>query len=159
MNGTLLHKRSLIIGVEPTTSSLDVGEIGINVADGKVFIHKSGSAGESIETVVTTNSSTSGSLVINGNIFATTYTGDGSNLIFTRLNTSQSANSLLIVGNEYNNYENRQTTEFRNGDVIVSGSVTIADDGILILKAIDTTPTPISGGVYFSTEGSFFIGF
>lgn len=159
MNGKVLHKRSLIIGVEPTTSSLDVGEIGINVADGKVFIHKSGSLGESIETVVTTNSNTIGNLIITGNIHASTFSGNGSNLIFTTLNTSQSSDSLLIVGNIHNDYEHKQTTEFRNGDVIVSGSVTIANDGFLILNPINTPPTPVSGGIYFSNEGNFFVGF
>jgi hypothetical protein len=39
--------------------------LGINVADGKVYIHKSGS-GQSIETLVTTNSTTTGSIYLTG---------------------------------------------------------------------------------------------
>ena len=39
----ILQKRSLTAGKVPDTGSLLVGELGINVADGKVYIHKSGS--------------------------------------------------------------------------------------------------------------------
>lgn len=61
----ILQKRSLIAGKVPDTGSLLVGEIGINVADGKVYIHKSGS-GQSIETLVSTNSITTGSITLLG---------------------------------------------------------------------------------------------
>ena len=61
----ILQKRSLIAGKVPDTGSLLVGELGINVADGKVYIHKSGS-GQSIETLVTTNSTTTGSIYLTG---------------------------------------------------------------------------------------------
>ena len=71
----IFHKRSLTSGSIPTVSSLSVGEIAINVPDGKIYIHKSGSNsnGESIESAITTNSTAnigllmlSGSLVISG---------------------------------------------------------------------------------------------
>ena len=72
---SILHKRSSTTGSIPTTSSLSVGEIAINVADGKMFIHKSSSAGESIESPIVSNSTTSigttvlsGSLVISGSL-------------------------------------------------------------------------------------------
>jgi len=61
----ILQKRSIIAGKVPDTGSLLVGELGINVADGKVYIHKSGS-GQSIETLVTTNSTTTGSIYLTG---------------------------------------------------------------------------------------------
>lgn len=61
----ILQKRSLIAGKVPDTGSLLVGELGINVADGKVYIHKSGSQ-QSIETLVTTNSTTTGSIYLTG---------------------------------------------------------------------------------------------
>ena len=65
MAQNILHRRSLIAGKVPDTGSLLVGELGINVADGKVYLHKSGSR-ESIETIVTTNSTTTGSITITG---------------------------------------------------------------------------------------------
>ena len=61
----ILQKRSIIAGKVPDTGSLLVGELGINVADGKVYIHKSGSV-QSIETLVTTNSTTTGSIYLTG---------------------------------------------------------------------------------------------
>ena len=39
-------KRNLAGGNKPTTSDLAIGELGMNVHDGKVFLRKSGSAGE-----------------------------------------------------------------------------------------------------------------
>jgi hypothetical protein len=61
----ILHRRSVIAGKVPDTGSLLVGELGINVADGKVYLHKSGSQ-QSIETIVTTNSTTTGSITLTG---------------------------------------------------------------------------------------------
>ncbi len=61
----ILQKRSIIAGKVPDTGSLLTGELGINVYDGKVYIHKSGSS-ESIETLVTTNSTTTGSIYLTG---------------------------------------------------------------------------------------------
>lgn len=65
MAQNILHRRSLIAGKVPDTGSLLVGELGINVYDGKVYLHKSGSS-QSIETLVTTNSTTTGSIYLTG---------------------------------------------------------------------------------------------
>ena len=65
----ILHKRSLTSGSVPTISTLSVGEIAINVPDGKMFIHKSGSAGESIESPIVSNSTTNiGLIVLSGSL-------------------------------------------------------------------------------------------
>lgn len=61
----ILQKRSIIAGKVPDTGSLLVGELGINVYDGKVYIHKSGSS-QSIQTLVTTDSTTTGSIYLTG---------------------------------------------------------------------------------------------
>ena len=61
----ILQKRSLIAGKVPDTGSLLVGELGVNVYDGKVYLHKSGSS-QSIQTLVTTNSITTGSITLTG---------------------------------------------------------------------------------------------
>lgn len=63
MAQNILQRRSAIQGKTPNTSSLAVGEIGINTYDGRVFIHKSGST-QSIEHIVTTNSITTGSITL-----------------------------------------------------------------------------------------------
>lgn len=43
MADRILHKRSLTPGSVPTTSSLEIGELAINVNDGKLFLRQSGS--------------------------------------------------------------------------------------------------------------------
>ena len=49
-------KRSAVPSKVPTTSDLDLGEIAINTYDGRVFLHVSNSAKNTIEHIVTTNS-------------------------------------------------------------------------------------------------------
>jgi hypothetical protein len=96
-------------------------------------------------------------LLVSGSVTANLYYGDGSELFFTKLSTSSSLDSTLVIGNRYNEYENKQTTVFQNGDIIVSGSVTVGNQGILILNPITTPPTAVSGAIYFSTSGEFFV--
>jgi hypothetical protein len=76
MAQNILQRRSAIQGKVPNTSSLQVGEIGINTYDGKAFIHKSGSI-ESIESFVITNSTTTGSITL-------TQTGSFGELVVTQ---------------------------------------------------------------------------
>ena len=67
MAQSIILKRSATTGKVPTTSSLSVGELAINTYDGKVFLKKSGSS-ESIETIVTTDSLTTGSISLTGDL-------------------------------------------------------------------------------------------
>lgn len=90
--------------------------------------------------------------------FTGSFTGDGSNLTFETLNTNKTADSVLVIGNIYNNYSNKQTTIFKNGDVTVSGSVSIADTGILLLTPRDTPNTHVSGGLFYSSSGELYLG-
>ena len=71
MADRILHKRSLTAGSVPSTSSLELGELAINVNDAKVFLRKSGSSGESVEALVSTNTLTSGSIFISGSVAIT----------------------------------------------------------------------------------------
>lgn len=61
----LLQRRSAVSGSRPTTSSLRVGEIGLNTYDGKAFMHKSGSVDEVVDIVVA-GSNTLGDISILG---------------------------------------------------------------------------------------------
>jgi hypothetical protein len=61
----LLQRRSGVSGSIPTTSTLRVGEIGLNTYDGKAFIHKSGSV-DTIVDIVVAGSTTSGSIYLTG---------------------------------------------------------------------------------------------
>jgi len=51
MADKILHKRSLTPGSIPTTSSLEIGELAINVNDGKLYLRQSGSITDQIINV------------------------------------------------------------------------------------------------------------
>ena len=85
-------KRSLTGGSKPTTSNLSVGELAINVNDGRVFLRKSGSAvGDNVKEFVTLDheGTLTGSLNISGSVTASYFVGDGSQL--TNLTVAQTA--------------------------------------------------------------------
>lgn len=69
MPDKIIHLRSLTAGSVPSTSSLGVGQIAINVNDGKIFVRQSGSYGDTVQTAVTTNNVTTGSVTISGSLF------------------------------------------------------------------------------------------
>lgn len=64
-------KRSGVTGKVPDISSLELGEIAINTFDGRAFIKKSGSGFiENVVHLVTTNSTTTGSIYLSGSFTA-----------------------------------------------------------------------------------------
>ena len=79
-------KRTTTPGSVPTTSDLSLGELAINVHDGKVFLRRSGSVDDVRE--ILTNEFT-GSLGVSGSITATEFIGNGSGL--TNLTVAQTA--------------------------------------------------------------------
>lgn len=99
----LLHRRSAVSGSRPTTSTLRVGEIGLNTYDGKAFIHKSGSVDEVVDIVVA-GSNTEGNINILG-------TGSFNELIVT--NDINLSGSIFVTGDVVG-----------NGDIDIAGAVT-----------------------------------
>jgi len=94
-----------------------------------------------------------GKLWVTGSVSASLVFGQivsGSELIFDKLSTSQSSDSQLVIGNSFGDYVNKQTTIFKNGDVILSGS--------LILEA-KNNPLAIAGGLIYSSSNEFYLGF
>ena len=67
MAQNIILKRSAVPGRVPDTGSINFGEVAINTYDGKLYFKKSGSV-ESVETIVTTNSITSGSIFVSDDI-------------------------------------------------------------------------------------------
>jgi hypothetical protein len=61
-------RRSSVSGQKPTNSNLELGELALNTTDGKAFMAKSGSLGTSIEELVITNASNTGSINLSGSI-------------------------------------------------------------------------------------------
>ena len=79
MAQTVKLKRSAASGKVPDTDSLELGEIAINTNDGKIYFEKNdGSA--TIQTIVTTDSQTTGSIELTGAVTASAFSGDGSAL-------------------------------------------------------------------------------
>lgn len=101
MAQNILLKRSAVPGKTPTTGSLELGELAINTYDGKIHFKKSGSS-ESIESIVTTNSTISGSISL-------TETGS-----FGELTVS---NDINILGSAY-----------IDGDVVSNGDIDVLGD-------------------------------
>jgi hypothetical protein len=67
MAQNIILKRSAVPGRVPDTGSINLGEVAINTFDGKLYFKKSGSV-ESVETIITTNSITSGSIFVSDDI-------------------------------------------------------------------------------------------
>jgi len=67
----ITHIRSAVPGKTPVTSSLELGEFAINTHDGKVFIRRSGSFGDEVVQVVTTEAKNTGSVDISGSLLIT----------------------------------------------------------------------------------------
>ena len=63
MAQSIILKRSSLPGKVPDTGSLNAGELAINTYDGKIFIKRSGNV-DTIQSVLTTDSTTTGSISI-----------------------------------------------------------------------------------------------
>ena len=105
---------------------------------GSVIVSQSLSFGssESDNHVVTGSLLIQGDIVSSGNvsiqeldIYDRLLFRASNNFIFT----SQSDDTELTIGNQYNDYEYKQTTTFKNAEVVVSGSLTLTE-GVLIFN-------------------------
>jgi len=89
MAQTIKLRRSATTGNVPTTAQLALGEVALNTFDGRAFIKKDNGA-ESIEHLITTNSETTGSINLIGNITASGAISASGDLF---INTSDAAGS------------------------------------------------------------------
>jgi hypothetical protein len=98
MADTILIKRSLTSGSIPSTSSLEVGELAINVPDAKLFLKQSGSNVETIRSLLTLDAPMSGNILLTGSITlspnrvvqATAFSG-------SLFGTASAANSITFI--------------------------------------------------------------
>ena len=149
MADLILIKRNLTAGAVPTTASLALGELAVNVADGKLFMRRSGSVGDVVTTFNPFNNfiasgPVTASVDVSTNTFLIT---SASRNIFSINNTggvtiSGSAQTLFLVKNTVNN-----------------NILSVSQSGIVIVatQSVDLTGTAPNGGIYF-TSGSFFVG-
>jgi len=142
---SILQKRSLVAGTLPTTASLLVGEIGVNVPDGRIFLRKSGST-DTIQSAITTGAQNSGSVVLSGS-----------------LNLYGTSGSVLSVASDTLEFNGDQM-EF-TGSFVVSGSTTLigrltASDitGSLFGTASRAISSSFATSASYSTNGFPFSG-
>ena len=142
----ILHKRSLTSGSIPTTASLAVGQLAINVPDGRIFLRKSGST-DTIESAITTNAPNSGSVSLTGSLSISgssgtvfSLTGD---VIEIDSDSAEITGSFIVSG----------STRLI-GPVSVTGSLSITGS----LSAVGLTAGTGSGDVimYNTASGQFF---
>jgi hypothetical protein len=79
MAQVLKLKRTAVQGKVPNTSSLELGELAINTFDGKIYFEKDNGTA-SVETILVTDSTTTGSINLIGAVSASYFKGDGSAL-------------------------------------------------------------------------------
>ena len=77
MAQTVKLKRSSVASKVPTTSDLELGELAMNTVDGKVYFEKNDGS-PSVQTILTTDSQTTGSIDLTGAVTASYFKGDGS---------------------------------------------------------------------------------
>jgi hypothetical protein len=141
MPDRIIHKRSLTPGSVPATSSLSLGEIAINVNDGKLFFRQSGSVGDvtvsPIMPVQTGSFATTGS-----NTFKGTETISGSILL---------TGSLSIIGNTiYTGSVFHSGSKYLNGTFVQTGSLSISGSTTQIGNNNLFGNTTLSGSITIS---------
>jgi len=154
MPQTLILRRSAVSGNKPTVAKLALGELAINTYDGKLFFHKSGSNGASIEEILVGNSNNTGSFTISGSqhtlIGNTTVTGSlaarsvsGSMTIGTSSELTQQVSGSMPY---YMSLRNGSTDIFK-----------INSEGVMQVGSFDPLPTPVPGGFVMSSSGAFYV--
>lgn len=156
-------KRSLVGGSKPTTSNLEVGELAMNVTDGRVFLRKSGSAvGDTIKELVTLDHEgiLTGSLRASGSISASAFQGDGSQL--TNITVAQVATTKANFTNQTSvTVDHNLNTESPIIQVYDSNDFQIIPDSIKLTNnntATVTFSTAESGYVVVAQGGHLISG-
>jgi hypothetical protein len=135
----IIQKRSLTLGSIPTTASLAVGEIAMNIPDGRIYLRKSGSGSDTIQSAITTGAQNSGSVFLTGslNISGTgsvfDVAGDvlefsGDQMEFT--GSFITTGSLRVVGNTImTGSVNITGSLLLNGSPVVTGQIVLTAGG------------------------------
>ena len=211
---SILIRRSNVAGKVPTTAQLELGELAVNTTDGKIFLKKSSSLGESIEAAVTTNTTTTGSVNLLGNLLiigkssfsgsvnfsgsliphvvsgktsihsvgsstaawqdvyvsrSLSFVNDSSGVVaevfggdeYIQLGNVRINTSSVVIYNQSNQIQTKISSEAPDFFIIKSGSFLAAQinsEGVMVLGKFDTPPTPVTGAMYYSSDGNFYLG-
>jgi hypothetical protein len=148
MADIILHRRSFDTGSVPTTHSLGIAQFAINVPDGKVFIHKSSSVSESIVSVVTTDSITTGSITLTATASAALFIGQFSGS-FTGVDTTLISSGSASAAIKYD--VSGSSSLQINTDTYISGALYVS----LYSGSTAVTGTNIYGTASFADTASF----
>ena len=167
----ILQKRSLTSGSIPTTSSLAVGEIAMNVPDGKIYLRKSGSGSDTIQSAITTGAQNSGSVSLTGSLSIYSTSGNvldavGDQMEFT--GSFVTSGSLKVVGSVLVTGSlsvTGSTVEFSGdqmeftGSFITSGSLRVIGDTAITgsLRVSGSITGSLLGTASLATSSSFAI--
>ena len=108
-------KRSAVSGKTPQTSSLQLGELAVNTTDGKIYLHRSSSSDDSIQSVLTTDATITGSLKLSGSQHIS-----GSTNVMDDINYGGSLSSSLGSTSSFDRFTSVGTSSI--GFLIASGS-------------------------------------
>ena len=164
-------KRSAVAGKTPQTSSLELGELAVNTNDGKIYLHRSSSSDDSIQSVLTTDATITGSLKLSGSqhISGSTNVMDdlsyGGNLSaslgstssfdrFTSVGTS-SIGFLIATGSNLLNLTEAQTGSFASGSDVQQ---ILDESGSYLVDADTGSLGNISGSINSTASFGAYIG-
>ena len=151
-------KRSTTPGSVPTTGDLSIGELAINVSDGKVFLRRSGSLGDTVQELI--GNVYTGSVDISGSVTASYFVGDGSRL--TNISVSQNATvrrsftnqSTWVVTHNLNTPNAIVQVYDSNNYQLIPQSIRLTDDNTVTI----TFPTQESGYAVVAKGGHIVSG-
>ena len=154
MAQSIILKRSALPGKVPNTGSLNAGEIAVNTYDGKLFIKRSGNV-DSIEGIVVTNSTTTGSITL-------TRTGSFGELVVTQdANITRDlyvTNDIIGAGDIDITGDITGSSALLSGSLILSGSQTITNN-LTVLGTVNARQfniSVISSSVLFQSGSTKF---
>ena len=157
MAQTVQLKRSALSGKVPGTGSLNLGELALNTYDGKIFFRRSGST-DTVQEVITTNTTNTGSVTITGTLTAGSILGSisASNGI---VSGSSQVISILSSLNSFSSSHNIWSSSVATtGSNTFVGNQTFNND-ITILGAVNARQfniSVISSSVLFESGSSKF---
>ena len=90
-------KRSSVAEKVPTTSDMELGELAMNTTDGKIYFEKNDGS-PSVQTILTTDSQTTGSIDLTGAVTASYFKGDGSKVTNVEASDPNSVVFSIVFG-------------------------------------------------------------
>lgn len=155
-------KRTSVSGKVPTTATLELGELAINTYDGKIYFEKD-SGTPSIEEIVTTNSTTTGSIELIGSVTASYFVGDGSGITnlpaadvsqVATVTSSFDNQSSIAVNHNFDSKNVIVSVYGSNDSQIIPSSVTLTNNN----TATITLSSPQSGYAVVAKGGHIVSG-